>query len=313
MTAPFPTRAQEEWRYADLDALQARLGAGERARADRGCFPVEALELLWLPTDDRSRCGAFILTLGSHAKARIFALNIAGQYGRVELRSSCRKAPTSSFTPPISGRAFRPTKSSATSAISSPMAARAKSVRSVLGGKAVGTYLGRVAVARGAQQTDGEQSVKAVLLDRGATANAKPELEIYADDVKCAHGATVGELDPAQMFYATSRGCRRPRLAHCFSKASSWACGTDRRRGEARGDFHCRPRRASEGFAMNAPARIDSALNVRDQFPGIADWHYLDSAATAQKPQGGDRRDRDAPTAPNMRPSTAASTGDRAT
>jgi Fe-S cluster assembly protein SufD len=79
-------------------------------------------------------------------------------------------------------------------------------VRSVLGGKAVGTYLGRIEVARGAQQTDAEQSVKAMLLDRGATANAKPELEIFADDVKCAHGATVGELDQAQLFYAMSRG-----------------------------------------------------------------------------------------------------------
>ncbi len=45
-----------------------------------------------------------------------------------------------------------------------------------------------------------------MLLDRGATANAKPELEIYADDVKCAHGASVGELDAQQMFYAMSRG-----------------------------------------------------------------------------------------------------------
>jgi Fe-S cluster assembly protein SufD len=76
----------------------------------------------------------------------------------------------------------------------------------VLGDKAVGSYLGKVEVARGAQQTDGEQSVKAMLLDRGATANCKPELEIFADDVKCAHGASVGELDRMQMFYAVSRG-----------------------------------------------------------------------------------------------------------
>ena len=65
-----------------------------------------------------------------------------------------------------------------------------QTVRSVLGGKAIGTYLGKVEVARGAQKTDAEQSVKAMLLDRGATANCKPELEIFADDVKCAHGAT---------------------------------------------------------------------------------------------------------------------------
>ena len=45
-----------------------------------------------------------------------------------------------------------------------------------------------------------------MLLTRGATTNAKPELEIYADDVKCAHGATVGELDRDQLFYAAARG-----------------------------------------------------------------------------------------------------------
>ena len=83
-------------------------------------------------------------------------------------------------------------------------------VRSVLAGQATGSYLGKVEVARDAQQTDGEQSVKAMLLDRGATANCKPELEIYADDVKCAHGASVGELDPNQLFYAMSRGLDRP-------------------------------------------------------------------------------------------------------
>ena len=48
--------------------------------------------------------------------------------------------------------------------------------------------------------------IKALLLDRGATANAKPELEIFADDVKCAHGATVGELDKTALFYLQSRG-----------------------------------------------------------------------------------------------------------
>ena len=48
--------------------------------------------------------------------------------------------------------------------------------------------------------------MKALLLDRTATANAKPELEIFADDVRCAHGATVGELDKAALFYLASRG-----------------------------------------------------------------------------------------------------------
>ncbi len=64
----------------------------------------------------------------------------------------------------------------------------------------------RVEVARDAQKTDGEQSLKGLLLDRGATINLKAELEIFADDVKCAHGATVGELDRAALFYMATRG-----------------------------------------------------------------------------------------------------------
>jgi Fe-S cluster assembly protein SufD len=87
-----------------------------------------------------------------------------------------------------------------------PGATSRQMVRSVLGGTATGTYLGKVAVARGAQATDSEQDVKAMLLDRSATANAKPELEIFADDVKCAHGCAIGELDAQALFYLQSRG-----------------------------------------------------------------------------------------------------------
>lgn len=65
---------------------------------------------------------------------------------------------------------------------------------------------GGVAVARPAQKTDAEQSLRALVLKRTAAANLKPELEIFADDVRCAHGCTVGELDAAARFYLMSRG-----------------------------------------------------------------------------------------------------------
>jgi Fe-S cluster assembly protein SufD len=78
--------------------------------------------------------------------------------------------------------------------------------RSVADDKAACSVAARVEVARDAQKTDGEQSLKGLLLDRGATINLKPELEIFADDVKCAHGATVGELDRNALFYLESRG-----------------------------------------------------------------------------------------------------------
>ncbi|HEX8064644.1 MAG TPA: SufD family Fe-S cluster assembly protein [Allosphingosinicella sp.] len=78
--------------------------------------------------------------------------------------------------------------------------------RSVADDRATCSVAARVEVARGAQKTDGEQSLKGLLLSRSATINAKPELEIFADDVKCAHGATVGELDRDALFYMASRG-----------------------------------------------------------------------------------------------------------
>ncbi|MFN4039205.1 MAG: SufD family Fe-S cluster assembly protein, partial [Erythrobacter sp.] len=57
-----------------------------------------------------------------------------------------------------------------------------------------------------AQKTDAAQDFKGLLLEAGASANAVPQLEIFADDVKCAHGATVGELDEAARYYMMARG-----------------------------------------------------------------------------------------------------------
>lgn len=78
--------------------------------------------------------------------------------------------------------------------------------RAVADDTATASLAGRVEVARGAQKTDAEQSLRGLLLKRAATINLKPELEIFADDVKCAHGATVGELDARALFYLESRG-----------------------------------------------------------------------------------------------------------
>jgi Fe-S cluster assembly protein SufD len=205
MTAPFPTHKQEEWRYADLDALQPVW--------EQFCEPLtvtvgagDELEEIWLSQADDVQLRRVKLALGEHAKARIFALNTAPVYGRIELEVSLAEGAEFELMGANIGGGVS-TNEIVTTVMHIGKAARSRQViRSVLNGKASGSYLGKVEVARGAQQTDAEQSVKAMLLDRGATANCKPELEIFADDVKCAHGATVGELDPIQLFYAESRG-----------------------------------------------------------------------------------------------------------
>ena len=78
--------------------------------------------------------------------------------------------------------------------------------RAVADDRAVASLAARAEVARQAQRTDGEQSLRGLLMQRTATVNLKPELEIFADDVKCGHGATVGELDRNALFYLETRG-----------------------------------------------------------------------------------------------------------
>ncbi len=76
-----------------------------------------------------------------------------------------------------------------------------------------GVFNGRILVQQDAQQTSADLTNRNLLLDRGAEINTKPELEIYADDVKCAHGSTTGQLDRTALFYLLSRGLA-PTEAH---------------------------------------------------------------------------------------------------
>ena len=87
-----------------------------------------------------------------------------------------------------------------------PDCASRQTVKSVLAGAARGVFQGRIEVDRIAQKTDGYQMNQALLLSDEAEIDSKPELEIFADDVKCSHGATIGALDPEQLFYLRSRG-----------------------------------------------------------------------------------------------------------
>jgi len=78
--------------------------------------------------------------------------------------------------------------------------------KGILDGHARGVFNGKIYVRQDAQKTDAKQTNKTLLLSEDATINTKPQLEIYADDVKCTHGATVGQLDDEAIFYLRSRG-----------------------------------------------------------------------------------------------------------
>jgi Fe-S cluster assembly protein SufD len=87
-----------------------------------------------------------------------------------------------------------------------PLATSRELYKGVLDDRARGVFQGRVIVAEDAQKTDSEMNNRNLLLSNDAEADTKPQLEIYADDVKCGHGVTVGQLDEKSVFYLQSRG-----------------------------------------------------------------------------------------------------------
>ncbi len=87
-----------------------------------------------------------------------------------------------------------------------PSCTSRQTYKTVLMGRSRGVFQGKILVRQAAQKTDGYQMNQALLLSPEAEMDSKPQLEIYADDVKCSHGATVGELDAEQVFYLRSRG-----------------------------------------------------------------------------------------------------------
>ena len=204
MTA-LPTRKLEAYRYADIDALASvwtSLAPAQRVEI----AAQQRLQQIWLPSGDEIDIRRVEMTVEAGAVGRIFALNSASRYGRYELDVTMHEGADFAFFGANIGGGNSTLEIVTTVRHVAPGATSHQTIRSVLGQTATGSFLGRIEVAREGQQTDAEQSVKAMLLDRGATANAKPELEIFADDVKCAHGATVGELDRNQLFYAAARG-----------------------------------------------------------------------------------------------------------
>ena len=78
--------------------------------------------------------------------------------------------------------------------------------KSILAGTSRSVFRGRVVVRPDAQKISAEQQNRNLILERGPEVDTKPQLEIYADDVKCSHGSTIGQLDPAALFFLRSRG-----------------------------------------------------------------------------------------------------------
>jgi Fe-S cluster assembly protein SufD len=216
-TRPIPTKRDEAFRYSDLTALT-------------GVWPVLREEIL-VPSgqstslsimetdavDAVARHLVIVVEAGASFDLRI--LNCGAAYGRIAVDARLGEGAQFTLGAAQLGNAAQTLEIVTEVTHAAPNAISKQMVRSVLAGHATGTYLGKVAVARGAIGTDSAQSARAMLLDRTATANAKPELEIYADDVKCAHGCAIGELDANGLFYLESRGLTPPEAKRLMLQA----------------------------------------------------------------------------------------------
>jgi Fe-S cluster assembly protein SufD len=200
-----PTRRDEAWRYSDLEAAAAVWPVATRTHV---VAPGETLVLPILIDGDTDSVGIedHVIEIGTGARVEAQVAVTGGRFGRVSIAARLGAGAHLSLAGVIVGGGSETHEIVTHVTHAEPDATSEQTVRAILGGQATGSYLGKVAVARGAQGTDAVQSAKAMLLHRTATANLKPELEIYADDVKCAHGATVGELDAQALFYLASRG-----------------------------------------------------------------------------------------------------------
>jgi Fe-S cluster assembly protein SufD len=203
ISAPRPTIRDEDWRYADADWLAAADPASLNVWRELGVPAGETLctSAVVAPGVDRLR-----VHVGKGARFELFLINLAGPYARAEVEVTLEEGAHFEFGGVTIGGGNKRQEFVTRVLHAHPGATSNQVVRAVQWGQSTGNFLGRIEVARDAQKTDAAQNFKAILLEKGASANTKPELEIFADDVKCAHGAAIGALDEAAAFYMAARG-----------------------------------------------------------------------------------------------------------
>lgn len=197
-----PTRKDEAWRYAAVEALSVvpdwrdiTVAAGESFR-----------ECLTIGDGQDADLHRLRIAVGEGGRCEIFGVIAGAPYARVEAEVTLAKGAhfeLGGIT--VGGRDT--VREFVTRVIhAEPDGTSNQTVRSVHWGQGTGNFLGSIDVVRHAQKTDAAQDFKGLLLEKGASVNAVPQLEIFADDVKCAHGATVGQLDEAARYYMAARG-----------------------------------------------------------------------------------------------------------
>lgn len=210
---------------ARLTVLETSLGDGVYLHAPVTELHVaEGATLTHIRLQDESTAAFHLSTLYAEIAERgtydSFALNLGGRMTRTEVHA--RLAGPGAVTHLNAAQLLSGTQHADFTTVvrhDAPRGTSRQTVKNVLAGRSRGVFQGRIEVARHAQKTDGYQMSQALLLSPDAEVDTKPELEIFADDVKCSHGATVGELDAEQLFYLRSRGIPDPEARSMLVRA----------------------------------------------------------------------------------------------
>jgi Fe-S cluster assembly protein SufD len=189
--------ARGHGQYLHNPVMEILLGAGARlthVRLQNEGLTGYHLATIYADIAQGASYDSFTLSTGAQlARTEMHAcLHGAGGHVAINAAQLLRGTQHSDFTTVVSHDA--------------PNCTSRQTVKHVLAGKSRGVFQGKIEVARAAQKTDGYQMNQALLLSPDAEIDCKPQLEIYADDVKCTHGATIGQIEENALFYLQSRG-----------------------------------------------------------------------------------------------------------
>jgi len=171
----------------------------------------EGAEIVWVVVQEQAETathlGQFVATLGKDAKLTLFIMNAGGKLVRQEVRVDAA-GEGADFQLRGVNLLGGETHCDVTMVLdhSAPHTTSTEIVRNVATGKAHGVFQGQIRVAQIAQKTDARMACNTLLLSDDAEFSTKPELEIFADDVACGHGATMTEIDRDHLFYLMARG-----------------------------------------------------------------------------------------------------------
>ncbi len=171
----------------------------------------DGAELRWLIVQDQpdtaTHFGQFNAWIGKDAKLVLFVMNAGGKLVRQEI-NVVTKGEGSTFTLRGINLLAGDTHTDVTMVLDHavPETSSTEVIRNVVTGRAKGVFQGRINVAKYAQKTDAKMACNTLLLSDDGEFSTKPELEIFADDVQCGHGATVTEIDRDHLFYLMARG-----------------------------------------------------------------------------------------------------------